>query len=107
MKRGRKYARVLIYLNIYVKIIERKRILKGRWRTLLKIGRAELKYGLMLAPMAGFTDRAMRLVCHKFGAEYLISEMVSAKAVCYKDRKTADLARILPDEGKCAVQIFG
>ena len=73
----------------------------------MKIGNTEIKYGLMLAPMAGFTDRAMRLVCHNFGAEYCISEMVSAKAVVYKDKKTHALARIMADEGPCAVQIFG
>lgn len=73
----------------------------------MKIGKTELKYGLMLAPMAGFTDRAMRLVCHKYGAEYSVSEMVSAKAVCYADKKTHALAKIMSDEGPCAVQIFG
>ena len=73
----------------------------------MKIGNTELKYGLMLAPMAGFTDRAMRLVCHKYGAEYSVSEMVSAKAVCYADKKTHALAKIMSDEGPCAVQIFG
>lgn len=73
----------------------------------MRIGSAELKYGLMLAPMAGFTDRAMRLVCHKYGAEFSVSEMVSAKAVCYGDKKTHALARIMSDEGPCSVQIFG
>ena len=73
----------------------------------MKIGNTELKYGVMLAPMAGFTDRAMRLVCHKYGAEYSVTEMVSAKAVCYGDKKTHLLAKILSDEGPCAVQIFG
>ena len=73
----------------------------------MKIGTTELKYGLMLAPMAGFTDRAMRFVCHKYGSEYSVSEMVSAKAVCYKDKKTHALARLMADEGPCAVQIFG
>lgn len=73
----------------------------------MRIGNVEIKYGLMLAPMAGFTDRAMRLVCHNYGAEYCISEMVSAKAVVYKDKKTHALARIMADEGPCAVQIFG
>lgn len=73
----------------------------------MRIGNVEIEHGLMLAPMAGFTDRAMRLVCHNFGAEYCISEMVSAKAVVYKDKKTHALARILADEGPCAVQIFG
>lgn len=73
----------------------------------MKIGNTELKYGLMLAPMAGFTDRAMRVVCHNMGAEYLVTEMVSAKAVVYKDEKTHLLARIREDEAPCAVQIFG
>lgn len=74
---------------------------------MLKIGSAVLPLGLMLAPMAGFSDRAMRLVCRRFGAEFSITEMVSAKAIYYKDKKTAALARILSDEGPCAVQIFG
>ena len=73
----------------------------------MRIGNTEIKYGLMLAPMAGFTDRAMRLVCHNAGAEYCISEMVSAKAVVYGDKKTHALARIAEGEGPCAVQIFG
>ena len=73
----------------------------------MKIGNTELKHGLMLAPMAGFTDRAMRVVCHMMGAEYLVTEMVSAKAVVYGDEKTHILARILADEAPCAVQIFG
>jgi nifR3 family TIM-barrel protein len=73
----------------------------------MKIGNTELKYGLMLAPMAGFTDRAMRLVCHKYGCEYSVSEMVSAKAVCYADKKTHALAKLMCDEGPCSVQIFG
>ena len=73
----------------------------------MQIGNIDLKNGLILAPMAGFTDRAMRLVCHNCGAEYSVTEMVSAKAVCYKDKKTHALARIMSDEGPCAVQIFG
>ena len=47
----------------------------------MNIGPTSLKHGLILAPMAGFTDRAMRLVCHEWGAEYTVTEMVSAKAV--------------------------
>ena len=74
---------------------------------MLKIGKAELKHGLMLAPMAGYSDRAMRVVCHVLGSEYSVSEMVSATAVYYGDKKTALLARLSSDEGPCAVQIFG
>ena len=73
----------------------------------MKIGSTELKYGLMLAPMAGYTDRAMRMVCKGFGAEYTVTEMVSARAVVYNDKKTFSLAKIMEDEGPVAVQIFG
>lgn len=71
------------------------------------LGASEFKHGLWLAPMAGYTDRAMRLVCHRWGAEHSITEMVSAKAVAYGDKKTFALARILPDEGPVSIQIFG
>ncbi len=66
-----------------------------------------LKHGLFLAPLAGFTDYAFRTVARSFGAEYLTSEMVSAKAVCYQDKSTLPLARVRADEPPCAVQIFG
>ncbi len=62
---------------------------------------------VMLAPMAGYTDRAMRLISHEFGCEYSVTEMVSAKAVVYNDKKTFSLAKILHDEGPVAIQIFG
>lgn len=73
----------------------------------MKIGKNNLKHGLFLAPMAGFSDRAMRRVCHEMGAEYSVSEMISAKAVTFGDRKTFSLARIKDDEGPVALQIFG
>ncbi len=73
----------------------------------VRIGNITLDNGIMLAPMAGYTDRAMRLICREMGCEYSVTEMVSAKAVVYNDKKTFSLARILPDEGPVAVQIFG
>ena len=73
----------------------------------IRLGDFEMKHGLCLAPMAGYTDRAMRFVCAKYGAEYSVTEMVSAKAVVFNDKKTFSLARILPDEGPVSVQIFG
>lgn len=57
--------------------------------------------------MAGYTDRAMRLSSHLGGAEFSVTEMVSAKAVVFGDKKTFNLARIRADEGKVALQIFG
>lgn len=73
----------------------------------MKIGNAELRHGIFLAPMAGFSDRAMRRVCHEMGAEYSVTEMISAKAVTFGDKKTFALARIRDDEGPVALQIFG
>ena len=73
----------------------------------MKIGNTELRHGLFLAPMAGFSDRAMRRVCHEMGAEYSVTEMISAKAVTFADKKTFLLARIKDDEGPVALQIFG
>ncbi len=74
---------------------------------MIKIGKIALKHGLFLAPMAGYTDRAMRLSSKLHGAEYTITEMVSAKAVVFGDKKTFNLARIRADEGNVALQIFG
>ena len=62
---------------------------------------------VMLAPMAGYSDRAMRVVAAKYGAEYTVTEMISAKAVTFGDKKTASLAAIRPDEGRVGLQIFG
>ena len=74
---------------------------------MLCLGNIKLKYGLFLAPLAGYTDMAMRTVCRAHGAEMTVSEMVSARALCYGDKKTPALARILEDELPAAVQIFG
>ena len=62
---------------------------------------------LLLAPMAGVTDYAFRHLCIEQGADYTVSEMVSAKALCYKDAKTAVLARLRKEEHPIAIQIFG
>lgn len=73
----------------------------------MRIGNTVLDYGLCLAPMAGYTDAAFRRICHSFGCEYSVSEMISAKAVVFADKKTHALARICPEEGPVALQIFG
>ncbi len=66
-----------------------------------------LSYRLWLGPMAGYTDSAMRQVCHESGAEASVSEMISAKAVVYRDKKTFSLAFIRPEEGPVSLQLFG
>ena len=73
----------------------------------LKIKNVELKSNLILAPMAGLSDVAFRNMCLKFGAGLVCTEMVSAKALSYKSKKTEDLLITLDDEVPKAVQIFG
>lgn len=73
----------------------------------MQIGDIQIKNGIFLAPMAGYTDRAMRLIAKEHGCEYTTTEMVSAKAVTYGDKKTFKLGRIFEDEGDVALQIFG
>ncbi|MDO5715196.1 MAG: tRNA dihydrouridine synthase DusB [Tissierellia bacterium] len=62
---------------------------------------------ISLAPMAGFTDRTFREICASYHLDYMVTEMVSAKALVYGDRKTKDLLNISKEEGDVAVQIFG
>ena len=78
----------------------------------IKIGNYLLKHGLFLAPLAGVSDRAFREVCRAHGAEYTVSEMVSAKALCYEQKskkvyRTAPLSSVLKREMPMAVQLFG
>ena len=61
---------------------------------------------VILAPMAGVTDYAFREICAGLGADVTVTEMVSAKALCYGDKKTASLLR-RNQNVLCGVQIFG
>ena len=71
------------------------------------IGTVEISGRLLLAPMAGVTDAAFRHICRNLGAAMTTTEMVSAKALCYGDRKTAQLLSCPPEDRPAAVQIFG
>jgi len=62
---------------------------------------------LVLAPMAGVTNRAFRLLCREQGAGLVFTEMVSATALLYGNRKTRQLLVFGPDEGPVGVQLFG
>ena len=73
----------------------------------MNIGNIEIKNGIMLAPMAGVTDYAFRVLCKKYGAEYMVSEMISAKGMHYNDNKTKTLAKITDFERPMGLQIFG
>ena len=73
----------------------------------MRIGNIELNdTPLILAPMAGVTDWAYRTVCAGLGADVTVTEMVSSRALVYKDQKSAKLLR--KNEGSvCGAQIFG
>ncbi len=73
----------------------------------MNIGNVTLGGRLVLAPMAGVTDAAFRHICYELGAAMTTTEMVSARALCYGDKKTKDLLRTVPGDGPLAVQIFG
>lgn len=83
----------------------------------MNIGKIVLPHGLALAPLAGVSDRSFRRLARRFGAEYTVSEMVSAKALCYEQlckkaptaerAKSAALASVLREELPMAVQLFG
>ena len=62
---------------------------------------------LALAPMAGFTDAPFRLMCYDGGCDFGVTEMISAKAMTYRDRKTGELARLPKGDSPTAIQLFG
>lgn len=73
----------------------------------MRIKDIEFKNGLFLAPMAGVADRAFRHMCKKYGADGVVTEMISSKALVFGDRKTETLAKIDDFERPCALQLFG
>ena len=73
----------------------------------MRIGNVEVASCLALAPMAGVTDMAFRQICRELGAGYSCTELVSAKALCYQDKKSRTLLKMAPNEHPAAAQIFG
>ena len=73
----------------------------------MRIGNVEVASRLALAPMAGVTDMAFRQICRELGAGYSCTELVSAKALCYQDKKSRTLLKMAPNEHPAAAQIFG
>ena len=73
----------------------------------MKIGNVELDNPYILAPMAGVTDLPFRLLCKEQGAGLLCMEMVSAKALQYKNKNTKALLAIHPQEYPVSLQLFG
>lgn len=72
-----------------------------------QIGNIELRDKLILAPMAGVTDLPFRLLCKEQGCDILYTEMVSAKAMYYKNKNTIPLLALHPAEHPIGLQLFG
>ena len=62
---------------------------------------------VVLAPMTGVTDLPFRVICREKGADYTVSEMVSAKALLFRNQKTYAMLAIDPQEHPTAIQLFG
>jgi len=73
----------------------------------MKIRDLEIKNGLFLAPMAGVTDSAYRRICKRNGVEFVTTELISGKAVCFGDKKTRTYASFHEEERPIAIQLFG
>ena len=72
----------------------------------MRLGKYEIENPLVLGPMAGVTDWAFRTICAQLGANITVTEMVSSRALVYKDKKSAALLKKTP-VGLCGAQIFG
>ncbi|MBQ4218268.1 MAG: tRNA-dihydrouridine synthase, partial [Butyrivibrio sp.] len=73
----------------------------------LQIGNVTLDNNIILGPMAGVSDLPFRILCHEMGAGLVCMEMVSAKAIIYKNRNTDMLIEIHKDEHPVSLQLFG
>ena len=73
----------------------------------MNIGALTLKGNVLLAPMAGVTDKAFRMITKPYGPALMFTEMVSGKGLLYQNKRTEDLLEVLEEEKPVAAQIFG
>jgi len=73
----------------------------------LKIGNVELNNNIILAPMAGVTDRPFRILAKEYGAGLIVTEMISSKAIFYGDEKTKKMLNMKDEQRPISVQLFG
>ena len=91
---------------LYTGCTVRKR--RGSFNSMkLKIGNVELENNVILAPMAGVTDMPYRILCREQGAGLVCMEMVSAKAILYKNKNTQELLKVDDRERPVSLQLFG
>ena len=73
----------------------------------LTIGNIHTQSRFIMAPMAGVTDAAFRMICRQCGAALTVSEMISTRALLFQDKKTRQLLRLAPNENPGWIQICG
>ena len=73
----------------------------------MRIGNVELSNPYILAPMAGVTDLPFRVLCAEMGVGMVCTEMISAKALSFKNKATYAMLKTSPEEGIVSLQIFG
>lgn len=73
----------------------------------LNVGNVSLKNNIILGPMAGFTDRPFRIICERYEPGLVVTEMISAKALFYDDKKTKQLMNTKNEKHPISIQIFG
>lgn len=74
---------------------------------MFKIGNVEIPNRIVMAPMAGITNKAFRTIIKEFGAGLVYSEMVSDKAICFKNEKTLGMLKVDENEHPMSMQVFG
>jgi len=94
---------VFVFAGVMVYNQSKQRGIDKMW----KIRDVEIKNQIVIAPMAGVTNQAFRLIAKEFGAGLLYSEMVSDKGLDYKNKKTLDMLAVDPAERPLALQVFG
>lgn len=72
-----------------------------------KIGNVEIPNQVVVAPMAGVTNSAFRVICKKFGAGYVVCEMISDRGIMYHNQRTLNMMDVDPNEHPMGIQIFG
>ena len=79
----------------------------NRYASPFQIGNVIIPNRTVFAPMAGVSDLPFRLLCHEQGAGLVCMEMISAKAITFRSRRTGELWETAPEEKPVSLQIFG
>ena len=74
---------------------------------MLKIGKLKLQSNVLLAPLAGISDSAFRLICREFGANFTFVEMINARALSHKNKKTKKMLVTDPKDKPIGIQLIG